>query len=353
MKDILTSLWQHLLATTKQTRLVIGAGALLLVAVAGVMSYRAANPHMVPAFTGLDNMQFSAVTSALAGAGIRFDTTSPPGPLSVFVPASELYQARNAVATNSALDMGPKGIGIGEGAASIFDSSDKRLQQNQKRDWQDLELQIEALNFILAAVVRTSGPPPSPLLHSRPHTVSVVVHVLGSVSLEPGQRRALASIVRHGTNVPEENITITDQHGHLVFDGKADQGMSEYLSFEKEWADLWTARAQAKLDGMFGPGMTTVDVLGEFDFALQESVSENIDPTKVKLRETVSESSTPMEASVGGPAGLQTSLQNTSAPAPVAAKPSDHGAVHLRPHDHPHPAGRAAAQAHDRVPGAA
>ena len=326
MKDLLINLWEHLKATTAQTRLVIGAGALLALCTVGVMSYRAANPHMVPTFTGLDNAQFSAVTNALATAGIRFDASSPPGPYVVFVPSNELYQARNAVATNSALDLGPKGISTAQGASSIFDSSVKRQQENLKRDWQDLEKQLEVYTFVQSATVRASGPPPSAFLDRRQPSVSVVVHLRDSISLSSQQRRALASTVRNGANVTEENITITDQSGTVLFDGAEDQTLDEFLRFQQQWANTWTTRAQERLDVMFGPGLTSVTVTGEFDFARTESVNEAYDPTKIKVSEAITESSTPVDARTGstvggaqgGPAGLQANLQAAPAPAPSA-----------------------------------
>ncbi len=325
MKDLLATLWEHVKNTTAETRIVIASGVVLVFLTAGWMAYRSANPRMVPAFSGLDNSSFSAVTNALATAGIRFDASSPPGPFIVFVPADDIYKARNAVATHSALDLGSKGIDTSQGVSSIFDPAAKRLLENNKRDWQDLEKQLEAFTFVQTAVVRASGPPPSPFRPTQPQTVSVVVRLRGSAALDSGQRRALASTVRNGAHVPEENITITDQNGQLIFDGAEDQSLDEYIRFEKEWADLWTARAQAQLDTMFGPGLTKVSVSGEFDFSTTESVNEAFDPTKLKVSENATESKTPIELDSGvplstpsgGPAGLQANLQAT--PKPLAS----------------------------------
>ena len=82
------------------------------------------------------------------------------------------------------------------GASSIFDPSDKRLLENQKRNWQDLESQIEGLAFIESASVRMSGPQPSPFTRNRPPTVAVVVRVRGTLALDSTQRRGLASVAR-------------------------------------------------------------------------------------------------------------------------------------------------------------
>jgi flagellar M-ring protein FliF len=317
MKELLTTLWEGLKSTSAQTRLVIGAGILLTLAVTGIMSYRSANPHLVLSFSGLDNARFTAVTSALAAHGVRFDTSSPPAPFSVFVPENERYQARNAVAAAGALASDSKGIQTSAGAASIFDHSAKRLQENQKRDWQDLEQQLESLAYIDRAVVRTSGPPPSPLLRGVPPTVSVVLHVRGSIALDASQRRSLASIVRAGTNVPDKNITITDQNLVTLFDGSSDQSLDDQLRFEQEWADVWSTRAQNQLDVMFGPGMTTVNVSGEFDHTYMESVDEVLNPT-AKLSESIVENTTPSDALAGGPAGVGAVLNGGNPPAPAA-----------------------------------
>lgn len=323
MKDLLTTLLAHLKATTAQTRLVIGVGMMLLVGAAGVMTYRGANPHMVPGWTGLDNAEFSAVTNALATAGIRFEANSGSSPYVVFVPSGELHAAWAAVASNSALDVGPKGINPAGGAKAIFDGADKRMQETRKRDWQDLEMQLETFSFVQSAVVRAAGLPPSPFTRNAPQTVSVVLHLRGALSLDAGQRRAVASVVRNGANVPDENITISDQHGTLLFDGTDDQTLDEFLRFENEWADHWTARAQDQLDVMFGPGLSKVHVSGEFDFALTESVNETYDPQKMTVSDETLDTTTPVDVAsgapaggaAGGPAGLQANLQGSTPPA--------------------------------------
>lgn len=322
MKDLLTTLWEHLKATSAQTRLVVGAGVMLIVAAAGVMAYRSANPHMVPGWTGLDNAEFSAVTNALATAGIRFEANSGVGPYVVFVPSGELHEAWAAVAANSALDVGPKGIDLSGGAKAIFDDAKTRIQRSEKRDWQDLEKQLEAFSFVQTAVVRTAGVPRSAFTRNDPPTVSVVLSLRGALGLDPGQRRAVASVVRNGANVPDRNITITDQHGTLIFDGAEDQTLDEFLRFENEWADDWTARAQKQLDVMFGPGLSKVHVSGEFDFSRTESVNETYDPQKMAVSEEVLDTTTPVDVSsgaavtgvTGGPAGLQANLQNSAPP---------------------------------------
>lgn len=278
MPDLITNPWEHLKTTTAQVRLVIGVSFMLIVGAAGVMTYRAANSPMTPAFSGLDSAQFSAVTSALAAAGIQFDTTSPPAPYVVFVPFQSVYRARNAIATNSALNIGP------EGASSIFGPAAKPLQEIQEGGWQDLEMQLEAFSFVRNAAVHASGPPPQAIFQHRPPTVTVVVHMRRSARLDSTQRRALASTVRNGANVPEVNITITDQSGSILFDGANDLILGEFLRFEKEWADQWTGRAQDQLDIMFGPGMATVSVTGEFDFARTESNGEAYGPSATQTQ---------------------------------------------------------------------
>lgn len=322
MKDLLRDFVQALKATDLATRIVVGASVALLVGIVAVVSVFAGRPHMVPLHTGLDDAQFNAVTRALATAGVRFEASSPPGPYSVFVDQAERYTAQNAVSVEGALDLGPRGIPSGAGSSSIFLGKDERDQINLKRNWQELEHQLRALSFVKDAVVRISPGLRSPLLRRTPATVSVLITLREVEYLSRQQRTTLASIVRNSTNVPDENITISDQHGNSLFDGTRDEGLDAALQFERDFATSETRRAQEYLDRVFGPGMAAVSVIGEWDHDRREEVDETYDPTKFKLDESTSETRTPVEAVAGGPAGIASNIDSgTAGAAPARAEP--------------------------------
>lgn len=313
MKELFQELLNGLKATDLATRVVIGMSVVLLAGVMAVVGMWASKPHMVPLHTGLDDTQFSAATRALATSGIRFEASSPPGPYSIFVDEDERYAAQNAISTQGALDLGPRGIPTDTGSSSIFLGKDERDQINLKRNWQELEHQLRALSFVVNAVVRISPGTRSPLMRRSDPTVSVLVHIRNGNALERNQRNTLAAIVRHATNVPDENITISDQHGNSLFDGSRDEGLDAALDFERGFTIAETRRAQEYLDRVFGPGMAAVSVSGEWNHDRREQVDSTYDPTKFKVNEVTSETRTPIEAAAGGPAGIASNIQAAAA----------------------------------------
>jgi len=309
MKELLVTLWERLKTSSGPTRVVIGAGVVLILALAGIASYRAANPHMVVLRSGLDDADLSAATSALSAAQIRFDTTLPPGPYTLFVPQGDKYSAMNALAAGNAFGGPAKGIPANAESGSVFDDHATRLQRLQKRDWEDLEVQLEEIAYVQSARVRIAGPPPSDFLRDRRSpSVAVVLTLRGGYVPSSTERQALASIVRGASGAPLENITISDGHGEVLFDGSRDQALDNVVRFEEEVARARTRRAQDYLNGLFGPGMALVSVAAEYDHERTETVAEALDPKPVKMHVVERTSSTPVDPPVGGPAGTVSNI---------------------------------------------
>ncbi|MEE8469093.1 MAG: flagellar M-ring protein FliF C-terminal domain-containing protein [Planctomycetota bacterium] len=308
MKETLRTLLDALRRTNGPTRWVIGAAVALLMGVSGLAVYKSANPHMELLYSALDQTQFSSATSALSAAGVRFDTTLPPGPYSIFVASGERFRALNAIHGTGALDSGEKGINTTSGSSEVFLGTAALAQLTHKRDWEDIEKQLEVFTWVARASVRSSATSGSSFRRTAPPTVSVIVTLRGSVRPSREQRQALASIVRAGANVPEENISIADQNGNSLFEGNRDEGLEAMLDFEQSYTDRETSRAQDFLDSLFGAGMSRVIVRGEWNHDRIESVDEAIQGTKLTLSTITSETSTPGEHAVGGPAGVQSVL---------------------------------------------
>tara|TARA_R110002096_G_scaffold265723_2_gene459328 strand:- start:4828 stop:6381 length:1554 start_codon:yes stop_codon:yes gene_type:complete len=314
MKDLLTSLLEQLKNTNQQTRVVILAGFVALLAVVGFSTYRANNPHMAFFRGDLDPVEFNNVTSALGKAGIRFDTSTGGAPYSVWVDSTLVYEARTAIATEGALNPGTRGIST-NGASSAFDASMERTQKANARYWQEIEKQLEVLSWVSGASVRAAMPTRT-ILGKRPQpTVSVVLTTRGSMRPSQQQARDVYSIVQHSFNVPMENVTITDHHGVALLDNDPEKGGLEgMLAFESSFETSETRRAQAWLDDTYGPGISKVSVIGEWAYERIEEVGETIDDKGKPVSEATLATSTPSPSPVGGPAGV--TANNNGAPAP-------------------------------------
>jgi len=308
MKENFQNLLEALQRTNGPTRWVIGAAVTLVIGLSGIAVYQSSNPHMELLYSGLDQTQFSSATSALSTAGVRFDTSLPPAPYSIFVDGGARFTALNAIHGSGALDSGEKGINTASGGSEVFLGTGALAQLTHKRDWEDLEKQLEVFTWVARASVRSSGTPSSSFRRSAPPTVSVVITLRGASRPSREQRQALAAIVRAGANVPEKNISIADHNGNSLFDGDRDEALELALDFEGNYADRETRRAQSYLDDLFGPGMSKVRVRGEWNHDRIESVDETIEDSKLPLSEIVSETTTPINRAMGGPAGVDSML---------------------------------------------
>ena len=315
MKTALQALLEQLRTTSLATKTVIGAAALLVVAVVAFTTSTAGRPHFQLLYSGLDAQHAAAVQAALAGGAIRYEVSQPPAPFVVHVDETQFYAAQNLVALSGALESSPEGIQTnGTGASQVFLSAPERAQGVLKREWQELEKQLEELDFVLRAHVSTSTPDPSPLRKTAPMTVAVTLQLRGNTTLEKAQASTVAKLVRYRFNVPQENVIIADQSGRSLFDGAASSELGSVAGelFEhKSRFDADVARTTNQiLDRILGPGMAYVVVQSEWRCEESESVKETLDPKPVVVSKTESKSSTPQGAGseVGGAAGTASNI---------------------------------------------
>lgn len=306
MRDLLANLLAQARRTNGPTRVVVAAAVVLTALVASVAGVRASFPHFVLLDVHPDETQLPAVQAAMAAEGIRFKTSVPPGPFSLWVESSREYEARNAIALSGAMAAHPRGIATNvSGASSVFLGADERQQQILKRRWQETEKQLEVYSWITKATVTSSTPPRTPLGKVEPPTVSVVLQLRGTLEPDREQRDVVATLVCSAFGVPKGNVVISDQFGRRIFDGSRDEGMDELLEFQRLSDESFTQRVQGFLDDIYGEGLAHASVHGEWTYDSVESVDESIDPaTKVPLSKMTVDTSTPEgPARTGGPPG--------------------------------------------------
>ncbi len=323
MKDILLKLADLLKGTNNPTRVVICAAVVLALAIAGYSSFQARNPSFVLLYGELDESQVASVQSAIAKGGIRFKTSSPPGPYSVWVESDKQYEALSAVATQSALQTDPRGIQSDSGMQDIWLSAGEREQMMLKRRWQEVELQLEGYPWIGKARVTSSAPERNLLSRVSPEsiTVSVVLQLVGLTELDQDRSDTVAQIVSFSFGIPRENVIISDQNGRQLYEGGASRGMDEMLAHQENYDRLASTRVQDALDRAYGPGLTVASVHGEWSYDELESVEEKVDPTsKAPLSEFSHETETPQPdaAANGGRVGTDANLS----PDPAASEES-------------------------------
>ncbi len=316
---------KKLLDTAKTRLAALPAGAfagiavtIAAAAVLAVMALKwAAQPSFEMLYSGLDARSAASVQSALAGANVRFRASQPPGPFVIHVDEEQYYAAQNAVALAGALDRAPEGISSATGAASeVFRSAQERAQSALKREWQELENQLEELDFVERAHVSTSVPERSPLRRAEPMTVAVMLTLRGRADLTRSQATTVARLARFRFNVPAENVLVTDQGGQGLIeesggDGQAAMAQETFEQGRRHDTEL-ERKANEALQRVFGRELAHVVVNSNWTQEELESVKETVDPkNKVVVSETTSKSTTPATGAAG-PAGTASNLGGES-----------------------------------------
>lgn len=309
MKNFLASLRSTWTALGAGARVGLAATVIAAIALVAVAARWTSQPSFEILYSGLDAREAGAVQTALATANVRFRVSQPPGPFVVHVDGEQYYAAQNAVALAGALDRAPEGIGGAAGGASqVFMSAQERAQSALKREWQELEKQLEELQFVERARVSTSIPDKSPLRKPEPLTVAVTLTLRGKAELTQAQATSVARLARFRFNVPSENVLVTDQDGRsLVEEGAAsgEAALAQEVFDQGRRADAELARkANDALRRVFGPDLAHVVVTSSWTQEEIESVKETVDPkNKVVVSETSSKSSSPTSIA-GGSSGL-------------------------------------------------
>lgn len=325
MKDLFQSLYLQLKDAQGPTRTVVAAGVVLLLAILGGAMFHSMNPNMVHLYGNLDQRTFVKVTAALGSAGIRMETSSPPGPYTVWVAAPDRQAAMQAIHSSSALEEAPSGIEVNSGgAASVFLGESERALVSRKRMWQEVQRQLEAFDWVVKAACTSSPTGKRSFLNDEADTASVVLTVYGTLSPTREQRHNAGRTVSNGLGIPSENVVISDQRGNTIFDGSLDSGLEDNLAYEEQFNRAKTERAQHFLDSTFGPGLARVQVSAEFSYEVIEKLDEGVAPAKVLLSKESRESSTPIEDGIrpGGPVSTQAGSTGTTAAASKAVEPA-------------------------------
>jgi len=304
MKDQLQGLLEQLKTTGPATKAVLGLALLLVAGVIGFASYSASTPHFRLLYSSLDPQQAAAVQAALAGGNVRFEVSQPPGPYTVHVDEAQYYAAQNLVALAGGLSVSPEGIQANQsGAKDVFLSAGERAQNALKREWQEMEKQLEQLDFVAGARVSSSIPEASVLRRNAPMTVAVTLQVAAGMQVSRGQAATVAKLVRFRFGVPAGNVMISDQNGRGLFDGTQQDEASAATNevFDHKWSydGEIAERANKALDRAVGPGLAYIVLDSSWKHERRESIKKTLDPAnKVVTSKNELKTSTPQETQI-------------------------------------------------------
>ena len=134
----------------------------------------------------------------------------------------------------------------------------------------ELASTIEAIDGVDTAVVHLALPPKQVFAEEQdPATASVLVDTRAGTTLGPDQVQAVVNLVASSIDgLDPAKVTVADSAGRVLSEGdESGSGMSSSRNRQVEdYQDQLSAKAQAMLDRVFGPGNSSVQVTAVLDF---------------------------------------------------------------------------------------
>lgn len=313
MNEQLRNFTEALKATDLGTKLVVTVTAVALVAAMAIVGVVSKETHHEVAFSGLTDAEFASVSTAIAEAGIEFETRRGDGVNVVMTTKDDTRKARQVAWAAGAISVQVKGILGSSGAASnIFAGADEREQLTREKDMSEIEKTIEVLDYITQAELYLPKNLPSAFSAQRKENVSMVVRTKGGRALTSGESYTLALTLQGALGFPMDKIMITDQAGRMIhgnqtadnapIDGRTLEVQREYNLAEQE-------RVNVELAKLFGPDKARVSISSEFDFS-QSTVVSRLAQKPVEISKRTSTTETPVGAASAAPGGVAGSSSN-------------------------------------------
>ncbi len=314
MNDLLQNLFGQLKGTSAGTRVVAFVSMLALAVVLGLAAWVSNRPDYQLTFSGLSDHEVAKVNRALSEAGIPFQVSQPPAPFSVYVDEAERSAAYMAVYGAGALDKPLEGILSDSGVASVFHSAEERQQGVRKREWAEMEMMLEELDFVASARVRTAPHSNSPFgQHGDPLTASVTLTLAGSTRLSQAQAETVADLVSRGLGVQKEHLVVSDQSGNRLYGGEPPEAQEEpdvhdLLAHQAEFERRSTDAANEVLTSILGPNKARVAVTSEWDYDQSTLRTETPVGKGSLIEESKTSSERPLGEGVPRAAGISSNV---------------------------------------------
>jgi flagellar M-ring protein FliF len=257
--------------TLPQRTLVIIGVAVLALGTTALLSW-VGKPTMSPVFTDLTPADASAVVDELEARGVPYELTA--GGTTVLVPEDQLYDLRIALAAD--------GVPSSEDGYSLLDdmgmtTSDFQQHVTYQRALEgELARTIEAMDGVRAATVHLAIPEESVFVEEAgAPTASVFVELETGASLDADAVQAIVNLVSSAIpGMEPTGVSVIDADGQVLTDGTGAGGTSS------EYEDGVTARVQAMLDRVVGPGNAVVTVQAELSRDQTQRTSETYTPAE-------------------------------------------------------------------------
>jgi flagellar M-ring protein FliF len=316
MKDLVQKLTLSFRSSTPGARVSMVASTFLMLGLIGFTTFSATRPNFVPLISGLDETQRAACTSALAQGAMSYRVSPLPGPFTVEVDERDIFSAQGLIDAAGALTPPTRGILTGTGTGSVFMGMRERDQVTRKREWEDCEQQLRALDFVRDANVGASSKGGA-FARTDDRTVAVTLTLTPGYALGRAQAQTVAALVSRRFGIATTQVVIADQNGRLLYGGGQDQdgfGVNDAYDVKRRYDGDLESKINGMLSQVFGEGTAYAMIDSTWTYDTTESLTETYDPenkvTNTDYQRTEKSSST--EGGVGGPAGTASNVETNS-----------------------------------------
>jgi flagellar M-ring protein FliF len=307
-------LWQNI--GKKQRYLIIGAAALLFVAILAWSYWMGSRPDYVPLFTGMEAKDAGEVAAKLKEMKIPHEIGNNGS--TILVPSKDVYRIRLEMATQG-LPRGSKGFEIFD--QTKFGVTDFQQRINLLQALQgELTRTIEQMTEVEKARVHIVLPTDSLYKKDeKPATASIMLKLRPSAQLSRDQVKGIVNLVAHSIQgLKPENVTVVDNFARILNDQSdtpyiAGTGTLTQLELTKKVQDNLQKNIQSLLEQVLGPGKAVARINVELNFdqrTVDRQVFEPVvdDKGVIRSSQEANENYKGTSAAPGGPPGTTSNI---------------------------------------------
>ncbi len=284
-----------------QQKLTVGGILAVSLVVLGSIAYWSNQPDYALLFGELDQADAGQVIEELKGRGVRYELHNSG--TAVFVPRSEVYELRLAMANSGVITDGQQGYELFDKATLGMTTFIQNLNMRRALEG-ELVRTITSIHQVASARLHLVVPERSPFKETQAlPSASVVLKMTAGSSLALSQVDGIASLVAGAVEgLMASDVTVLDTQGRVLSSGgdDADQTAlsSTQLEMQRSVEEGLETKGQSLLDEMLGAGNSIVRISADLDFSRTISSREIIDPesativSEEKIDEQLGENST-------------------------------------------------------------
>lgn len=286
--------------------LALFVGIAAIIAISSLVINRAQTPTLALLYGGLNAQEASRINDYLASQNIPNEVR---GEGAVYVPSDKVGELRLQIAGQGLVGGSTTGYELFDSQSS-FGTTNFVSNLNAKRALEgELARTIGTIPAVSGARVHIVLPKQNLFSREQVTPSAAIALNLGSRTLSPEQVQSIAQLTAAAVpNLTANNVTIIDQRGTLLYDGKnqndtATTGGTLRRSIEKSYEDS----IGGMLERVVGSGNAVVRVTADLNLDKLTEQSELYDPQQqvVRSEQTIESANVAQNAGDGGVTGVQ------------------------------------------------